>query len=305
MLKKDITKRWEIEHNMRIVIEEVMQLFQSGGELQRKISSFGLIEGKADFRGINAKGKRINKCLFENVDFSFSSFKSTWVENSKFDTCRFYKVDFSDFSDHGNMFKECVFIDCKFNKAGIGYNGSSFSNCFFEMCNYSKAIFIRTEYVASFFKDCRIKNIDFNASSFEDCIFEGLLDDVWFRGGFSLKSDYEYYGLPKVNEMKNVSFEKAELKDVTFSNNCDLSTVRIDSDGQYYKYNNWKMRLEFLNLRMSMLKEGEKKEVLFFVNTHLVHAKDQDWYIINIDDLERDYGKNVASEIINGLNNFQ
>jgi len=39
--------------------------------------------------------------------------------------------------------------------------------------------------------------------------------------------------------MKNVSLEKAELFDLTFSDNCELSTVLINNN-IYYKFDKWK-----------------------------------------------------------------
>jgi len=149
-----------------------------------------------------------------------------------------------------------------------------------------------------------MKDIDFDASFFDNCIFEGELNDVWFRGGFPLHSDCDRFGVPKKNEMKNVSFEKAELKDLTFSDNCDLSSVRIKNNDKYYKYNHWEKRLEFLKSEISNWEEKEKKEAEIFSDVHLVHAKSQQWYIINREDMERNYGKEVAVKIINKLNRF-
>lgn len=302
MSKNILAQRWQASTSMKITTEKIMQIFQNGGELLPIFSPFELIGDKLDFRGINVNDREIKNCVFNDIDFSFSSFKSTWIKNTKFHNCRFNKVDFSGFSDHGNLFDSCNFFDCKCNNAGIGYDGSTFNNCIFERCNYSKTVFIRPEYTKSFFKDCKINRLDFNASSFENCFFEGKLNDVWFRGGFPLQSDYEYYGIPKLNEMKNVSFEKAELRDITFSNNCNLSTVRVNNNSKYYIFNIWEKRLKFLLSGVCEWSIQERKEVDIFVNTHLVHAKTQEWNIINIDDLERDYGINIALKIIYNLN---
>jgi fluoroquinolone resistance protein len=129
------------------------------------------------------------------------------------------------------------------------------------------------------------------------------LKNVWFRGGFPLQSDIIHFGSPKKNEMREVSFENAELEDVTFSDNCDLSTVTIKSSNHYYKYNRWKSKLEFLKLESLNWDNFEKKEIDIFLKTYLVHAEHQDWYIINRNDLERDYGKDVSLKIIDSLNN--
>ncbi len=302
MSKIDLTKRWTVA-NIKVV-NDIMESIQNNQEFRCKSSPFGFIEGKIDFRGIDADQTRMRKCVFEDTDFSFSSFQSARIEDIKFVRCHFYKVNFSNFSEHGNHFNACTFIDCKFNYGILGYGGTHFVSTVFEKCNFTKSDFIRAEFVGSIFKDCRMKGIDFNASSFDDCIFEGELSDVWFRGGFALPSEYEYYGLPKKNEMKNVSFEKAELKYLTFSDNCDLSSVRIKNDGKHYKYDRWGKRLEFLKSAIGNWEEEERKEAEIFADVHLVHAKNQQWYIINREDEEISYGKELAIKIIDQLNRF-
>ncbi len=297
MSKKDLIERWKIDPQSKLVFKKIIDLITIGGKFQWENISIELVEDKIDLRGFDLGGQKIVKSEFNNIDFSFSTFKNTWVESSSFEGCHFDKVDFSDFSDHGNFFKKCSFTDCKFNAAAIGFDGTNFLECLFDNCKFNKTIFNRPEFVGVHFKNIRIKNIDFNASSFENCFFEGALKDVWFRGGFPLQSDNNYYGTPKKNEMKNVSFENADLEDLTFSDQCDLSTVRIKQSEIYHKYNRWKERLDLLKIESLKWSDKERKEADIFVNTYLVHAKNQDWYIINKNDVERDYGSDVSVKI--------
>jgi uncharacterized protein YjbI with pentapeptide repeats len=305
MKKKYLIERWNVEPQLKLLLNKIIELFKIGGKFQVETIPVEVIEGTFDLRGINANDRKIIGCEFRNINFSFSSFDNTWIENSFFEKCLFDKVDFSDSSDHRNYFKECIFSACKFNYAAIGYDGTKFVNCIFENCKFTKTIFNRPEFVDVFFKNSQIKNIDFNASSFEHCSFEGELKDVWFRGGFPLHSDIEHFGKPKKNEMKNVSFENAELEDLTFSDDCDLSTVKIKNSYKYYKYDRWKERLEFLKSESQNWNDREKKETEIFVNACLGHAKNQEWYIINRNDIERYFGKDIALKIMNQLNSYE
>jgi uncharacterized protein YjbI with pentapeptide repeats len=282
MKKNIIIERWQAEPHLRLVFNKITELLKKGGKIQLEAPLLERMEGKIDLRGIGLDEKKIVNSEFNNFDFSFSTFTYSWIENSIFEKCHFYKVDFSNFSDHQNSFKECYFIDCKF----------------------TKTIFTRPEFVNVVFRNCRIINIDFSASSFESCTFEGKLKDVWFRGGFPLQSDNISFGNPKKNEMKNVSFENAELEDLTFSDNCDLSTIKINSSNIYYLFNRWKERLELLKLEHLNWDDKDKKEAGIFTRVHLVHAIKQDWYIINRNDVERDYGKEVAVRILKQLNSL-
>ncbi len=306
MSKLLLQSRWKENLQAKKSFETIILSLVKGAVIIHNLSPFELLEKNIlDFRGLFLDGIKIKKAIVEYADFSFSSFKTTWIENSVFNKCIFNNVNFSNFSDHGNRFIDCNFLSCKFIHSSIGYEGSNFSKCTFDNCNFQKSIFIRTEFIGTKFINCKIKNLDFNASFFEDCDFEGLIENVWFRGNFPLTSDIKEFGQPKRNEMLNVSFEKAELRDVTFSDSCNLSTIRLKNDNSHLRYGKWNKRLQKLASEVfSWENKEEKKEAEIFVNTYLVHANNQDWNIINIYDLERDYGRKVALRIIEGLNSF-
>ena len=52
-----------------------------------------------------------------------------------------------------------------------------------------------------------------------------MFENINFKRGFPTESFKKEFGNAKQNKMLNVSFEDAILHDVTFSDNCDLSTV--------------------------------------------------------------------------------
>lgn len=303
-MNENLVKRWKNKEG-KAAVEKITKIMQKGGSLSKELFPFSILENnKLDGRALPIDRIMIKKTACVNIDFSSSNFKSIWIENASFEDCQFEKVDFSDFSDHGNVFLNCIFSNCKFNKAAIGYNGTSYTNCIFNTCNFEKTIFIRAEFNSSLFKHCKLKGLDFNASSFDNCVFEGILDDVWFRGEFPLDSDTNEFGKPRRNNMKNVSFEKADLIDLTFSNKCDLSSVKLRENGRYRKYNKWDERLNLLKEKLVIWEINEQKEAEIFISSSLVHAKSQDWIIISLDDLERNHGITVATKIINEMDNW-
>lgn len=262
------------------------------------------IGGRIYLRKMKLDGKTLKRYNVEKGDFTGSSFYDCWIEDCVFEGCHFEKTNFTEMTDHGNVFNNCDFIACKFNNAVLGSKGTKFINCRFNNCNFTRTLFIRGEFIDTVFINCKMKGIDFSASSFENCSFEGELNDCWFRGGFSSQIEIKEFGIPKVNEMKNVSFEKSELHYLTFSNDCDLSTVIINSDTRYRNYDHWKDRLEYLRVRIQSWDEESKREADIFVRSHLIHAINQHSYIINQDDLVIDYGREVAVKIINALDNY-
>lgn len=300
---KILKDRWIVNDNAKKALGEIKLLFRNGGTLKNEHSPFGLTEdGLIDFRGIDLSQQKIRKIKLKNIDFSHSQFSHSRIEDSVFETVYFDNVDFTDISEQGNLFYEVKFFKCKFNLAGLGYDGSQYRHCSFEKSSFKKSVFIRGEFSKTQFIDCKLKGVDFNASSFNECSFVGKLEDVWFRGGYAFPSDDTNFGKAKKNQMRNVSFSGAILEGVNFSNECDLSTVQLPDTNNYILFDNWKKRLEHLNEVIKEWPTSQRTEAEIFSFSFLVHAKTQDWFIINIEELQREFGVDVASNIIIELN---
>ncbi len=267
-------------------------------------SPFGLTEdGKQDYRGFQLEGQQIRKIIFEEADFSYSNFSRSSFEKCEFNKVVFSKADFTEFSERGNVFFDSEFTKCKIIKAGIGYLGTKYIDVAFNNCNFQGAVFIRPEYDRCFFENCKLNGIDFNASSFVDCQFQGILKEVWFRGNFASQEESKQFGQSRVNEMINVSFKLAELQDVTFSDGCDLSTVILPEDSTYLYCDNWESRLMKLKNGITKLSKETAFEVQIFCDSYLVHADNQHQYILNSEDVKREYGEVAALHIITTLSN--
>lgn len=183
---------------------------------------------------------------YEKCDFSKSSFAHSnriyWIENRMFIRSIFYKTIFRALAEHGNDFYSCLFEDINFKNAIIGYDSSCYINCTFKKVKFGA--FIKPQFRDCKFINCDFYDVDFQASNFENCEFIGNLDNVWFRGGFPTESLKKEFGNAKQNKMLNVSFEDAILHDVTFSDNCDLSTVLFPKQGKYLFFDNWDEQLD-------------------------------------------------------------
>jgi len=304
MPTKELIARWNSTAENDRASERIFNICKYGGVLSMDHSPFGRLEGDLiDFRGYPAHRILVKDVVLKDIDLSYADFSSSWMETNRFENCLFIKTDFTDVPDHGNTFDQCEFLNCNFKLAVLGYKGSRYHNCIFKECGFQRTNFVRPEFVNTDFINCRLKRIDFNASSFENCKFEGLLNDVWFRGAFPSRSLAEHFGQPKINKMLNVSFENADLVDLTISDGCDLSTVKLKNNGRYFKYDRWLVRLQFLESEIACWEnEHHKRQADKFVSVSMVHAQKQDWEILNLDDLEKHYGgKDVATKIIDSL----
>ena len=233
-------------------------------------------------------------------DFSKSLFahRNTiyWLENKVFVGSLFSRTAFNAIAEHGNVFQNCTFKDISFRNAILGYDSSRYISCRFE--NVSFGAFIKPQFKDCYFIDCNFHNVDFMASNFENCVFSGKIEKVWFRGNFPTKSLQKEFGEAKPNKMLNVSFEKAIMHDVTFSDNCDLSTIVLPGHGHYLFFDNWDEQLN------AILAEGNKSQTVTtrndtasFVEIYKVHSANQRYYLLNIEDLINEYSENTIGII--------
>lgn len=296
---KNLKNRWRANSD---ALNNILNTAENGGYIGKRHSPFeALTNDKNDLRGIDLSQKLIKNLSVENSDLSFSNFRSSRIENSVFKQIVFEKTDFSEISDVGNLFDNCLFLSCKFKNAGIGFDGSIYSNCLFKSSSFVNTVFIRSRFSSTKFINCKIDNIDFNASSFENCNFTGKLENVWFRGGFALASDKKEFGEPLENLMKNVSFENSVLVGVNFSNGCDLSTITLPKKGNYQLFKNWLEKLKYLENSIVKWDKSEKIEAEIFVRSYMVHAKNQNHFLINVEEIRDEFGIELASKIIEAL----
>lgn len=216
--------------------------------------------------------------------FSKEVFRNVMVEGVVFVGCTFNKCRFKEVVEKGNEFIDCEFTNCTIENSYIGYNQSSFENCSFIENKIKKTSFIcpifkRTKFYGTF------SNIDFNASAFDNCVFEGQLKDVWFKGGFQSKAIAKRLGPSMPNKMLKVDFSKSTLNHTTFSNNCLLDTVLIPNDAKYLKVDKWNDFIACLESNKKNAKDNILTHLELFLNVYKVHASTQDQYILNTDDI--------------------
>ena len=292
MIPAQLKKRWQSPEANGFA-RLINQKGRSGNGFEVSESPFGLIapSGLLDLRGLPLPDRtELRKVLFQDADLSAAQFDKAWIERCTFKNIRADETRWNNVAEHGSTFMDCTFSRANFRDAIMGYKGSQFDRCKFTDASLQRTQFIRPEFNDCIFKDCRYQNTDFNASSFERCEFSGEVRSVWFRGGFALPSLREEFGTSRPNKMLNVSFAHATLIDVTFSNNCDLSTIIPPVDSDHRLVSDWKNCLLMLQTTIQHWPTEEKMAGEIFCQTHLTHAQTQKSYIVSFLDLMEVYG---------------
>lgn len=233
-------------------------------------------------------------CNFMSV-VMFDSNSLYWLKNKTFRNCIFNGCNFKDMADHGNVFDSCVFEKVDFRYSILGYDNSKYTNCIFKKVKFGS--FIKTIFENCIFEDCYLDGIDFNASSFSRVSFSGYLCNVWFRGHFPTCSQEKEFGRSIGNKMTEVSFKEASLHDIDFSNDCKLSSIRLPDNGLYAYYGEWRKQLKQIT-EDSQDNIHTKKEGILFNQIYSVRARTQDEYILNIDDLRKEYSQSFIELLL-------
>ena len=299
-MKADYTTRWMAGDGLSAHLT-ILRAIQAK-QFDRELSPFGEVEHCRDMRGFPAGSlQEITGCGFHDVDFSKSDFTSVRIEACAFRNVRFDRANLSRFSDFGNHFDRCSFLQTAITGAIVGGQGTRFSDCIFDHCVFRGTSFVRPEFDRCNFTSCDLKGVDFNGSSFVETAFTGKLQDVWFRGGFAYPSETTNFGMPRKNTMLRVSLAGADLRWVTFSDDCDLSTVTLPTDGQHRLYDHWKSRIEDAIRTIEYWEEGERKSAMNYLRTLQVHAETQDWYILNSQEVVEELGEDVGGKVLHSL----
>lgn len=295
---KELEARWQQDAGKEFV-ERLASAGRSGNGHSVLESPFGATaRGALDLRGLRLSERtELRRVSFAPSDFGRASFKGIWLQGCVFNDSAFDSASLQEIAEHHNTFENCNFLKASFRGAAIGYRGSRFVRCTFDAVDFRRAVFVRPEFDDCAFYHCRLDGCDLNAASFERCRFVGAINAVWFRGGFACPDDVASYGDPRPNKMTQVSFESAVLRDVTFSNRCDLSTLHAPQDGRHALVGSWPGRLSSLQQRCAAWPEDQRKAALAFATSHRVHAQTQDWFVLNRDDLHTEFGDETARRI--------
>jgi uncharacterized protein YjbI with pentapeptide repeats len=221
MNKKETTERWNFAQPFDV-----------------SEAPFGWTEGGyKDFRGapIN-RYRKVLGCRFMKCDLSGADFSGIELRELEFTDCRFVSTNFASVQDRSNLFVGCVFRKCSFQDTYFGIRPrwrrgpSRYEDCVFEGCDFRNALFRNGVFKRTVFDGNRTNGVDSSASGFWDCQFIGLVEDVWFRGGYPHPDHYKNFGVPVEPGLHRVDFSQAKLVMIAVSDGCSLEDITLPTD---------------------------------------------------------------------------
>jgi fluoroquinolone resistance protein len=236
---------------------------------------------------------------WQDLDFSSSKLNGIRLFDCEIRNCLFEKSQLKDLRVWSTVVTESSFIGADLRKAALGGVQDGKRNTYLNV-DFSEADLRETAYRAASFERCvfrntKLVNVDFQTSTFTDCVFEGELRDVLFyRRGFNGEA------FPP-NEMVNVDFSRAILRDVGFRG-LSLDRVRLPEDSEHILIKNFVSALDKAIDALKGQEDGTARKLVAFLEICRKWAPpNQVQGIINIQDLTEVAGEVGVRNLIAAL----
>lgn len=172
----------------------------------------------------------IRGVTWRNFDFDSSKLRGLRLHACQVVNCHFDNCDLRDWRVWATTFSDCSFRRADLRNSVLG-GVEGGARCVYSTVSFANADLRGTIYKAAGFEQCdfrgaRLEKIDFQTSTFVDCVFEGELRDVLFY-----RRGHEGEGFPE-NDMVNVDFTHASLRHVSFRG-LTLDRVRFPNDADH------------------------------------------------------------------------
>ncbi|MBL8609922.1 MAG: pentapeptide repeat-containing protein [Myxococcales bacterium] len=209
------------------------------------------VNGRLDLRGISApspssvhnyestggqisalKGLLVfRNCRWNDADFTGASMPSFRFHDCVIENCIFDRATCSDWRMWGTTVSSCAFRQADLRGSALGgvdgAKRNAFLNIDFSGADLRRTVYMSAEMNGCMFASANIDNVNFEGTSFVNCVFQGRVRGVQF-GRHSFRGE----SLPP-NEMKNVDFRNASLRHTEFRG-LDLEDVLWPTDEEHF-----------------------------------------------------------------------
>ncbi len=176
----------------------------------------------------------------QNLDLSGSRLGSVSFIESEVSNCRFDRCDLKGLRLCATTMRDCTLRGANLRGTALGAatvrGPLEGKRNRFDRVDFTQADLKGTVYVAASFDHCTFANakllkIEFGSSTFANCHFEGELREVLFWRSDLFTRGYPEDAFPP-NQMENVDFSRARLRDVEFRG-LSLDRVLLPNDEEH------------------------------------------------------------------------
>lgn len=205
----------------------------------------------------NIRGRPfVRNASWKDLHFSSSTLSGVALSEGTVTNCVFDKCTMRNFKIFGSTFENVLFESSDLQGAVLGgvheRRRNSFKNVIFRSTNLRGAVFQEAGFLDCSFLNCRLDRVDFQSSTFENCVFEGELRDVLFYSRAFRKGPFPD------NEMKAVDFSRASLRWTEFRK-LDLKEVIFPEGSDHLIVPNFPAALDRLIEVFSVRSDSDSK----------------------------------------------
>jgi Pentapeptide repeats (9 copies) len=234
---------------------------------------------------------RIQGASWRDLDFSGAVLEELRLFRMKVINCKFDECRLPGLRVWSSSFADCTFVKANLRNCMLGGVEDTLRTKYLRV-DFSRADIRSTSYEAAAFEGCafrstQLSGVDFESSTFKDCVFEGEIRDVVFwRHGFEGERH-------PPNQMINVNFRRAQLHAVSFRG-LTMDKVMFPEDKDHVVIDDCPAVLE--RLVSILLKQGDKtaRSLVFYLEM------DREWLpprarrVVNLQDLNEFGGREVV-----------
>jgi uncharacterized protein YjbI with pentapeptide repeats len=249
---------------------------------------------------------------WRNLDFSNSTLNSLQFYDSDITNCRFEKCYLRNFQPFASSIRDSSFKGAHLRGAGLGIatdegplklRRNVFTRVDFSEADLRDSLYISAAFEGCIFHNARIVKVNFASSTFVDCEFEGELREVQFwKSDLMTRPWYSHDAFP-VNEMRNVDFSRARLRDVEFRG-IDLQNVKLPIDHEHIVIQDFAATLD--RLIAALRKDGDQTAKILVAGFEINRkwAAPHSLGLLNRQDLA-DVGEDAVERVLSLLSQFE
>jgi uncharacterized protein YjbI with pentapeptide repeats len=243
----------------------------------------------------NVRGVRWSQIDFTRASLNKVRFWDSEISDCLFDSCSLKGCGYWQSAISRSSFRSADLRGAVLGPVSEDGKRNKFEHVDFSQADLGQSIFTSADFRSCLFKNTKLTKVDFEGSTFTDCVFEGDLEEVSFS-----RNAYQAPNIPP-NEMLNVDFSRARLMWVEFRG-LDLENVIFPQDEDHIVIDDYPKKLD----RILAALRGRKDTASRAVAAGLAVSRkwvgpNQKRGILNKNEIREYGGEEILSTVLNLL----
>jgi uncharacterized protein YjbI with pentapeptide repeats len=238
----------------------------------------------------------VREAHWRGIDFSGASLGSLRFFDSLIEDCCFEGAQCHDWRMWGTTIVNATFRSADLQKAALGAvegdKRNSFRQVDFTDANLRGTVYVSCDMIDCKFLDTKLSKVDFQGTTFTNCVFAGELEDVLF---YRLAFRGEAF---PANEMKGVDLRHAKLRHVEFRG-LNMSDMMWPEDEDHIIIDDYTAVLDrLLNALKGRTDVGSRKLSVVLTLKRKWAGPNQQRGVLNKPDLLEAIGSEAVGELM-------